>query len=245
MLPGCRISRPAHALGYDAAMSTSSIDIAVEGGGIAVGALAVPAGEGPAPAVVIVHEWWGLNDDMRRVATRLASEGFIALAVDLYGGRAATRPEEALELMQALRTPEAMKVIGAGVTSLRTMPRSNGKVGITGFCLGGAMTLAAACQVSGIDAAAPFYGIPKPEYADYSRVRVPIQGHFGKKDGSIPVERPEAVAAAVRAGGGEMELFLYDAGHAFLREGDPHAYDAESAKLAWSRMLTFFRERLR
>lgn len=225
-------------------MSTSPVEIEVEGANPAIGALALPAGEGPVPSVIVVHEWWGLNDDMRRVATRLASEGFIALAIDLYGGRSASEPPEAFELMNALRTPEAMKVVSGGVRWLRAQPRSNGHVGITGFCLGGAMTLAAACQVPGLDAAVPFYGIPKPEYADYSRVRVPISAHFGKRDPTIPVERPEAVAAAVRAGGGDIELFLYDAGHAFLREGDPKAYDAESATLAWQRMLTFLRNRL-
>ncbi|HEX7669273.1 MAG TPA: dienelactone hydrolase family protein, partial [Polyangiaceae bacterium] len=127
---------------------------------------------------------------------------------------------------------------------LRAAPRSNGKVGITGFCVGGAISLAAACNVDGLGAVVPFYGIPLAKYADYSRVRAPIQGHYGEKDGSIPLEKPRAVEAAVRAAGGKFELCVYDAGHAFMRESDPAVYQPDAARLAWSRAISFLHEHL-
>jgi carboxymethylenebutenolidase len=225
-------------------MSTSRIEFQAEGGRSVAGDLALPGGSAPAPAVIVVQEWWGLNDDMRRVASRLADAGFVALAVDLYGGRVATVREEAMQLAMAMKTPEALEVIRGALAALRAHPRCTGKVGITGFCLGGAVALAAACNVEGIGAAVPFYGIPLPQYADYANVKAPIQGHYGEKDPVIPAEKPRAAEAAVRAAGGEAEMFLYDAGHAFMREGDPEAYHEASATLAWERALTFFKAKL-
>ena len=207
-------------------------------------AVALPAGDVRAPAVIIVHEWWGLNGDMREIAERFAAEGFLALAVDLYGGRSAKVREEAVTLMQELRTPAAMEVVRDAVRYLKGHPRCTGKVGITGFCLGGGMALAAACSVEGLSAIVPFYGIPPEEHADYTRVRAPVLAHFGAQDPLIPVERPRAVEAAIRAAGGEIELCLYDAGHAFMRSGDPEVHHAPSADLAWSRTLAFLRRHL-
>ena len=127
---------------------------------------------------------------------------------------------------------------------LRSRPRSNGRVAVTGFCLGGAMAIAAACAVPGLAAAVPFYGIPKPEYVDWSRCEAPILGHYGAKDPMIAMERPQALADAARAAGRSFALHFYDAGHAFMREGDPSAYDAPSASQAWERTVAFLRERL-
>jgi carboxymethylenebutenolidase len=225
-------------------MPTTHIEFPAPGGRRVTGDLALPPGAARVPAIIVVHEWWGLNDDMRRVVTRFAGEGFAALAVDLYGGRSTARAEEAMELARAMKTAEALEVVRGAVAYLALHPRCTGKVGITGFCLGGAITLAAACNVEGLGAAVPFYGIPLPEYADYAKVKAPIQGHYGEKDPIIPVEKPRAVEAAVRAAGGDADIFLYDAGHAFLREGDPDAYHEASAKLAWERSIGFFRSKL-
>jgi carboxymethylenebutenolidase len=208
------------------------------------GALALPEGDAPAGAVILVHEWYGLNDDMRRLAGRFAAEGFLALAVDLYDGRVATDAPEAMKLSSGLKTPDAVRIIAAAAETLRSLPRSNGRVAVTGFCLGGAMALAAACAVPGLAAAVPFYGIPKPEYVDWSRCEAPILGHYGAKDPMIAMERPQAMADAARAAGRSFTLHFYDAGHAFMREGDPDAYDAPSASQAWERTVAFLRERL-
>lgn len=209
-----------------------------------LGALALPPGDAPAGAVILVHEWYGLNDDMRRLAGRFAAEGFLALAVDLYDGRVATDAPEAMQLSSALKTPDAVRIIAAAAEALRALPRSNGRVAVTGFCLGGAMAIAAACGVPGLAAAVPFYGIPKAEYVDWSRGDAPILGHYGAKDPIIAAERPQALSHAARAAGRSFELHFYDAGHAFMREGDPSAYDAPSASQAWERTVAFLRGRL-
>nr|MBK7063766.1 dienelactone hydrolase family protein [Deltaproteobacteria bacterium] len=209
-----------------------------------LGALALPPGDAPAGAVILVHEWYGLNDDMRRLAARFAAEGFIALAVDLYDGRVATDAPEAMQLSSALKTPDAVRIIAAAAEALRALPRSNGRVAVTGFCLGGAMAIAAACGVPGLAAAVPFYGIPRAEYVDWSRCEAPILGHYGAKDPIIAAERPQALADAARAAGRSFELHLYDAGHAFMREADDAVYDAPSAAQAWERTVAFLRERL-
>jgi carboxymethylenebutenolidase len=208
------------------------------------GALALPKGEAKAPAVIVVQEWWGLNEDMRRIAGRFSEEGFVALAVDLYDGKVTTEQSEAFAAMQAMKTSDALSIVSGAVEFLRASAHCTGKVGITGFCLGGGITLAAACNVPGLSAAAPFYGIPVAEYADWSKAKIPISAHFGKNDGIIPVSRPEGILEAVRAAGGKMELHLYDAGHAFMRAADASVFHEPSAKLAWERVMTFFRREL-
>jgi len=207
-------------------------------------ALAVPAGDDPAGAVVIVHEWYGLNDQIRGVADRFAAEGFLALAVDLYDGRVAADDADAMRLSGELKTADAVRIIGDAVAALRALPRANGKVGVTGFCLGGAMALAAGCGVPGLSAVVPFYGIAKAEFLDWSRLRAPVLAHFGNTDPIIDPERPRALAESAQAAGVRFELHMYDAGHAFMREGDDQHYDAPSAALAWARTLELLRANL-
>jgi carboxymethylenebutenolidase len=135
-------------------------------------------------------------------------------------------------------------IIEAGARWLAGQARSNTRVAVTGFCLGGAMTLAAACNIEGLGAAVPFYGTPKDEYANGWRAKAPILGHYAKNDGFVSIERARAVAAMVNANGGSFELHEYDAGHAFMREADPTAYHAPSADLAWARTITFLNKHL-
>lgn len=206
-----------------------------------VGDLAMPATT-PAPAVIIVHEWYGLTDDIRGLTTRLAADGFVALAVDLFGGEVASDAARGRQLADALDTRAAMRDLGDAVGYLAGDDRA-GAIGITGFCLGGAMALAAAGHVDGIAAAAPFYGIPRADWLDPVRVRIPVQGHFGARDAAIPVERPRQVFQALASAGVDVELHLYDAGHAFMRRGGP-GYDEVAATAAWSRLVAFFRRHL-
>lgn len=207
------------------------------------GALATPASVGRHGALVVVHEWWGLNDEIKAQAERFAGEGFLALAVDLYGGESTDRAERALELSSAMKTADAMLIIQAAVSWLASHERSNGKVGVTGFCLGGAMALAAASNVDGLCAVVPFYGVPREDFIHPERMKAPIQGHYAKVDAFVSPERPPSIAARVREAGGSMEAFFYDGGHAFLRN-DPATYHEESAVLAWSRATKFLREHL-
>ena len=206
--------------------------------------LVLPAGSDKVPGIVVIHEWWGINDDIRRLLGRFAAEGFAALAVDLYAGRSTTDVSEALQLSNDLRTPRAVEIISAATALLAGHPRGTGKVAVTGFCLGGAMALAAACNVDGLAAAVPFYGLGKDEYANGWRAKAPILGHFAKNDGFVSLDRARKIAQTVIENGGSFELCEYDAGHAFMREADPTAYHAPSAALAWDRTMTFLRQHL-
>lgn len=206
--------------------------------------LAIPTGQGTHPGLIVIHEWWGLNDDVRSICDRFAREGFMALAPDLYHGESATDPADAMVLMQKLSTASAMQDIRAAHARLTSDPRCSGKIGITGFCMGGAMTFAAATSVDGIAAAVPFYGIPVPGYFDPAKVKCPIQAHFAKNDDFADPSRAAAFGDQVKALGGSMELYVYDAGHAFMRERDAAVHHAPSAAAAWARTLEFLREQL-
>jgi len=204
------------------------------------GELALPAK--PGPAVILVHEWFGINDDMRRMAARFAAEGYVAMLVDLYGGRSATTHEEAMALSSAMKTSDAMQIIAGAVAYLHG--RGSAKVAITGFCLGGGMALAAACNVPGIDAAVPFYGTPKEEFVKLSKSLPPILGHYAKNDAHVSFERVQGIQKRAAELGARFALHGYDGGHAFMREADPNAYHEPSATLAWARTVAFLRETL-
>ena len=204
------------------------------------GELALPAKAGP--AIILVHEWWGINADMRRLADRFAAEGFVAMLVDLYGGREATTGEEAMALSSEMKTANAMQIIAGAVTYLHG--RGSAKVGVTGFCLGGGMALAAACTVPGIDAAVPFYGTPKEEFVKITKDLPPILGHYAKNDAHVSFERVQGIQQKATEAGAHFELHGYDGGHAFMREADPKAYHEPSATLAWTRTLAFLRKNL-
>jgi carboxymethylenebutenolidase len=208
------------------------------------GLLAEPNGSGKGPALVLVQEWWGLNDHVKSLAGRLANEGFLVAAPDLYHGAVAKNAAEARALMTALDTLQAVKEIGSAATFLKEHARSNGKVGVIGFCLGGALAFAAACHVEGLSAIVPFYGIPPAAKVDYTKVTAPILAHFAKNDESATVAKAEAVKKQVDASGGSMQLEVYDAGHAFMNDTRPEAYDEASAKLAWQRSVEFLKKHL-
>lgn len=208
------------------------------------GELATPAGDAKVPGLIVVHEWFGVTDHVRGTCDRFAAEGFLALAPDLYHGEVASDSSGAMQLMQKLSTTAAMQDVAAALARLRQDPRCSGKVGITGFCMGGAMAFAAATSVEGLSAAVPFYGIPIPGYFDAAKVKCPIQAHFAKNDAFADAARAATFRDEVTAHGGSMELHVYEGGHAFMRETDPAAYHAPSAALAWPRALAFLRTHL-
>lgn len=208
------------------------------------GELATPEPGTTGPGLVLCHEWYGITDVVRAHCDRFAAEGFVTLAPDLYHGEVASDDASAAALMQALSTRRAMEDVDAAVRTLRASPQVQGEIGVIGFCMGGAMAFSAAIAVDGIACAVPFYGIPIEAYWDPTKVRVPIQAHFASRDEWAKPERAATFAEGVRAHGGEMELHVYEASHAFMREGDAKAYDAESAALAWERTLAFLRSKL-
>lgn len=198
----------------------------------------------PAPAVVVLHEYWGITDDLRRICGELAAEGFLVLALDAYHGESTSDPTRAGELAHALDTRVVMREVGRLVEGLQADPACAGKVGVMGFCLGGALSFACA-QVPGVDAAVPFYGVPAPSRYSAERVVAPIQAHFAEIDAWASPEKARALQADLAALGKPMELHVYPgAGHAFMRASDPAAYHPASAAAAWARTTAFLRQRL-
>jgi carboxymethylenebutenolidase len=201
--------------------------------------LELPSGNEKCPAVVIVHEWWGVNEQMQAIAKRYAEEGFLALVPDLYDGKVIPIGDAAAAnaAMSALDFGKAVQQIAEAVETLRAHPRCNGKVAITGYCMGGALTLASAVNIRGLACAVPFYGLPGD--LDWSKVDVPIQAHFAQHDEWATVAGAQKVKDAVNV---PMELHVYDAQHAFCNEKRPEVYHPEHAKTAWDRALAFIRQ---
>ena len=198
--------------------------------------VALPPGGEKRPAVVVIQEWWGLNDQIQGIARRWAEAGFIAVVPDLYHGKLAKNADEAGAMMKALDFGAAVKEIAAAVEWARGHERSTGKVAVTGYCMGGALTLATAVNVRGLAAAVPYYGLPGD--LDWSKVDAPIQAHFAKHDDWATVAGAEKIKASVKV---PMELHVYDAQHAFCNEKRPEVYNADACKQAWDRTLAFVR----
>jgi len=209
------------------------------------------------PAVIVIQEWWGVNDQIKKQAAFLASKGFTALLPDLYRGKIGVDAEEASHLMNNLNFREAVNDIDACALFLKKQVPGR-KVGVVGFCMGGALTLAAAALTKSLDAAAPFYGIPPDALCDVSTIKIPVQGHFGDLDGLKGFSDKEAVdvlEGKLKKGGVSFETHRYPTqGHAFMNDtewsfqkrkeqGFP-PYDEKVVKLAWERLLTFFNKHL-
>lgn len=210
--------------------------------GTASGVLVLPAAA-KAPAVLVIQEWWGLNEQIQGIAVRWAEEeGFVALAIDLYRGALATDATQAQDMMTKLDRARAMADIGAAIEFLRHHPRSTGKVGVTGYCMGGAYTLAAALAFAGVSAAVPYYGIPPGD--DWHKLEAPVQAHFASRDDWAKPELARAIKDKVTALGKTMELHVYDADHAFCNDRRPEVYNPEAAALAWSRSVAFMKQHL-
>ena len=204
-----------------------------------------PAGRGP--ALIVVQEWWGLVGHITAVADRFAGEGFVTLAPDFYHGTQATSPDAAGKLMMALDIGRAGTDLSGAADFLRAHPAvTSARVGALGFCMGGQLALYAAIEYpERIAAAVDFYGIHPNVPVDASRLRVPVQAHFGRTDRSIPEATAQGLADACTAAGASFEAHFYDAGHAFFNDARPQVYDVASATLAWTRTLAFLRAHVR
>jgi carboxymethylenebutenolidase len=201
-----------------------------------------PAGGDRAPAIVVIQEWWGLNDQIKGVAQRLAASGYRALVPDLYRGQVGLDAKEAEHLMGNLNFGDAagQDVRGA----VQYLKKTSGRVGITGFCMGGALTLLAAVHVPEADAAVVWYGCPPLEYIDASKIKVPILGHFATEDAFFPIAQVDGLEQKLEAAGVSYTFHRYHAQHAFANETMvnppiPVKYDANAAETAWKRTLEF------
>ena len=193
------------------------------------------AGQGR-PGVVVIQEWWGLNDQICGVADRFARAGYNALAPDLYKGRLTTEPDEANHLMTGLDFADATHQDLRGAA--QHLQAQSGKVAVMGYCMGGAVTIVAAVHVPEFAAGVCFYGIPPKAFADPAKIRVPLQGHFANKDDWGTPAAVDDLERALKAAGISHEIYRYDAAHAFANERSA-AYDVGCANQAWERMALF------
>lgn len=200
--------------------------------------LALPEGSGPAPAVVLIHEWWGLNDSIKAVANELAERGFMALAVDLYAGGVADTREQAMALKNAVDDAVATETLVGWVQWLRNHERNNGKVGTLGWCFGGGWSLDTALATP-VDACVIYYGNVSRTSEQLGRLQAPVMGHFGTLDKSIDAAMVgEFERTMASAGRHDLQVHWYVADHAFANPTGAR-YDEEDAALAWSRSLAF------
>lgn len=239
------------------ASSASASAGSMEKVGFGAGHVGYEVGAKDLPGVVCLQEWWGVNDIIKEQAGLIAARGFRVLVPDLYRGKVGLDAAEAEHLMSSLDFPAAVKELGEAVAYLRSTGAP--KVGCVGFCMGGALTFAAA-QHAGVDAAAPFYGIPDPAICDPAAIKVPVQAHFGELDTLEGFSDPKSIAAVVEkmraAGAGPVELHMYPgSGHAFLNALTPQGRakikeigqaepPAAEPQQAFDRLIAFFKQHL-
>jgi carboxymethylenebutenolidase len=202
-----------------------------------------PAAGSQAPGVVIIQEWWGLNDQIKGVAQRFAASGYRALVPDLYRGQLGLDAKEAEHLMTNLNFADAAgQDIRGAVQYLKTSSR---KVGVCGYCMGGALTLLSAVFVPEVDAAVTWYGLPPLDYIDASKITAPLQGHFAIHDAFFKIEQVDALEEKLKAAHARYTFYRYNAQHAFGNENNvnsalPLKYDPTATETAWTRTLEFF-----
>ena len=202
---------------------------------------AAPAAQGAAPGIVVIQEWWGLNEQIKGVAERLAQAGYRALVPDLFRGKVTLDVAEAEHLMAGLDFLDAATQDVSG--AVQFLKGDGAKVGVMGFCMGGAVAMLAAVHVPQADAVVSWYGVPPDEAGDTRTIKAPLQGHFALNDQFFPPERVDALEALLKEGGVPYEFHHYAAGHAFANETGPN-HDPQAAQLAWQRTMDFLRRRL-
>jgi len=220
-------------------------------GGTEKGYLALPA-SGKGPGVIVIQEWWGLNDQIRGVADRLASAGFTALAPDLYRGKSTVEEEEADHLKSDLKFADAASQdIRGALLHLKGLKLGSGKVAITGYCMGGALTWLAAQQSPEAAAAVVWYGMPPVKAIAAGKLKLPVQAHWATQDDFFAIDQVDALEAKLQEAGVRYEGHRYLARHAFANETAQGPgriaktqYDAAWAQQAWDRAMRFLGQTL-
>ncbi|MEJ2008074.1 MAG: dienelactone hydrolase family protein [Acidobacteriota bacterium] len=209
--------------------------------------LAMPGSPGMHPALVVIQEWWGLNDWVKEQARDFAEQGYVALAPDLYHGKVATTPAEARKLMQSMPRERAIRDLMAGYDFLAMMPNVNkAKIGSIGWCMGGGYSLQLAIHEPRLAACVVNYGSLVKDPAEIKKIQAPMLGNFGADDRGIPPSAVHAFEKAMQAAGKEFDAKIFDgAGHAFENPNNKAGYRPEAAKEARARTLAFFEKTLK
>jgi carboxymethylenebutenolidase len=221
-------------------MAGKMIDFPSNGGKTA-GYLATPA-SGKGPGVLVIQEWWGLVDHIKRVCDRFAAEGFTALAPDMYHGQTANEPDGAGKLFMALNIAQAEKDLRGAVDYL-AQQSSTKQVGAVGFCMGGQLALFAGTVNAKVGAVVNFYGIHPNVHPDYSKLQGPVLGLFAEKDGFVTPQTARDVDAAIKKANKSSEIHIYpNVDHGFFNDDRPDVYNKAAADDAARRTLAFFRK---
>jgi carboxymethylenebutenolidase len=215
-------------------------------GQTANGYLAIPQ-QRSGPGVIVIQEWWGLVDHIKDVCDRFAGEGFVALAPDLYHGKTTKSPDEAGKLMMAMRIDEAEKDISGAIQYLHDHKATTGdKVGIVGFCMGGALALYTATKNANVGACVVFYGGHPKVKPDLPHLQSPVLGLYGERDKGIPPETVHKLEQQLKSLGKKVDVVIYpNADHAFFNDTRPTVFQPEAAADAWERTIQFFSKHLR
>src|SRR5579864_5303761 len=205
------------------------------------GMLYTPAGKGPFPALVVVHEWWGLNDWVKEQASKLADQGYVSLAVDLYRGKVATTPDEAHQIMRGVPEDRAKRDLHAAVEFLKSQPNvKKARIGAIGWCMGGGYALDVALQEPDLAALVINYGHLATDPDALKKINAPILGLFGGQDRGITPDDVHKFEQQLKQLGKKVEIKIYDdAGHAFENPNNKDGYRAADAADAWKRTVGF------
>lgn len=211
------------------------------------GILYSPEGKGPFPGVIVIHEWWGLNDWVKEQASKLAGEGYEALAIDLYRGKVATTPEEAHEIMRGVPEDRAKRDLDAAFKYLQSRKDiKKNKIGAIGWCMGGGYSLDVALQEPELAADVINYGHLATDPGALKKINAPILGLFGAQDRGIPPEDVKTFGEALDKMGKKVEIKIYpDAGHAFQNPNNKEGYRPNDAADAWNKITAFFAAHLK
>lgn len=214
-------------------------------GNICEGYLAIPE-SGSGPGVVVLQEWWGLVDHIMDVCDRFAVAGFVALAPDLYHGESTTSPDDAQKLMMALNIGKTEKDMKGAVKYLLSLDETTSDtVGTVGFCMGGQLSLYAACENQKVGACVVYYGIHPEVKPDLAKLNAPVLGFFAENDGFVTPEVARKLESDVRAAGKQIEIKIYDgAEHAFFNDTRTEVYHEAYAQDTWDRVLAHYRANL-
>ena len=210
------------------------------------GYLALPDGGGKHPGLIAIHEWWGLNDQVKEEARKFAAQGYVVLAVDMYRGKVATTPDEAHELMRGVPADRAARDLEAAFTYLSARPDVNaGKIGVVGWCMGGGYSIRFAVIEPKLAACIVNYGSLPTDPANIAKITAPVLGNFGADDRGITPASVQAFASAMKSDGKSVDVKVYDgAGHAFENPNNKDGYRPAAAADAWDRMTAFLKKTL-